>query len=289
MDEDDDGTKIISGDRAVMTQDSGSLLNKASGGDRAAFDDLARESLPKLRGVIWRMIGHPEDCEDVMQASLTKAWESIGTFAGRSQFSTWLVAIATRTAIDHLREQKRWRRESQIAYANLCASEEEMQGEIAQTMMEPEFVFDAKEHIAYCFVCIGRSIAPDEQAALVLRDVMDFSNREAANILGISDSVLRHRLAAAREQMEKQYDGLCALISKTGICHQCEGLGLAAVAMGKQRMPLPDIDTFAQRIAQIRAIEPDKRRDKPLHDVFFRRCKSIEEEGRGSTVPDNCD
>src|SRR5690606_17155580 len=139
-----------------------------------------------------------------------------------------------------------------------------------------------------CFVCIGRSIAPDEQAALVLRDVMEFSNREAANVLGISDSVLRHRLSAAREQMEQRYDGLCALISKTGICHQCEGLGLAAEAMGGQRTSLPDIDNLVSRIAAVRNVDPGARKDSALHDIFFRRCKRVEEEGLGSTMPVDC-
>jgi RNA polymerase sigma-70 factor (ECF subfamily) len=272
-----------------MSSDTDDLVARARAGDRAAFDSLVRDCLPKLRGVVWRLVGHPEDCEDIVQASLIRAWESITTFGGRSAFSTWAISIATRVAIDHLRAQKRWRRESQIAYANLCASDDTMQGEIAGTMMEPEFLFDAREHVAYCFVCIGRSIAPDEQAALVLRDVMDFSSRETANVLGVSDSVLRHRLAAARAQMEQRYDGLCALISKTGICHQCEGLGLAAEAMGGKRTTLPDIDSLAARIAEVRAVDPAARKDGALHDIFLRRCKQIEEEGRGSTMPEDCE
>jgi RNA polymerase sigma-70 factor (ECF subfamily) len=234
------------------------------------------------------MVGHPEDCEDISQDALTKAWESISKFAGRSSFSTWLVSIATRCAIDHLRAQRRWRRESQIAFANICAASEDLQSEFMAPMMEPEFVFDAKEHIAYCFVCIGRSLPPDEQAALVLRDVMEFSNREAANVLGTSESVLRHRLSAARAQMEGRYEGLCALVSKTGICHQCKGLGLAAEAVGAKRKELPDIDSLAARMEIIRSIDPDKRRDVKLHDVFFRRCKPIEEQGTGSIEPGNC-
>lgn len=273
----------------IMAKEAGTLEQRAQNGERAAFDALVRDCLPKLRAVVWRMVGHPEDCDDIVQSSLLKAWENIGRFAGRSKFSTWVISIATRAAIDHLRAKKRWRRESQIAYANLCASDTELQGEIAQVMMEPEFVFDAREHIAYCFVCIGRSIAPDEQAALVLRDVMDFSSREAANVLGVSDSVMRHRLAAAREQMEQRYDGLCALISKTGICHQCEGLARAAETMNGRRVSVPDVDSFASRIAQIRAVDPDQRKDRVLHDVFFRRCKGVEEDGLGSTTPEHCD
>jgi len=46
------------------------------------------------------MIGHPEDWEEVIQDSLLKAWQDIDSFYGRSQFSSWLISIGTRTAID---------------------------------------------------------------------------------------------------------------------------------------------------------------------------------------------
>jgi len=266
-----------------------SRVARAVAGDRPAFEALVAEAMPRIRAVIWRMIGHPEDCEDVLQEALVKAYEAIGAFEGRSSFSTWAVAIAARCAVDHLRGQKRWRRESQIAYANLCATNQEWQGEVATAMMEPEFSFDAKEHVAYCFVCVGRSLPPDEQAALVLRDVMDFSSREAANTLGTSESVLRHRLSAARTGMAQRYDGLCALVNKTGMCHQCEGLGEAAEAVGAKKAELPDIDTMADRMAQLRAVDPNARRNANLHDVFFRRCKQVEEREIGATVPEDCD
>lgn len=264
------------------------LLVAAQSGDRAAFDRLAEPVLTKVRGAIWRMIGHQQDCDDILQDALLKAWQALPGFDGRSQFSTWLTSIAMRCAIDHLRGQKRWRRESQIAYANVCTTSEEMQGEIMGTLAEPEFTFDAKEHIAYCFVCVGRSLPPDEQAALVLRDVMEFSGREAANVLGTTESVLRHRLAAARQTMEGRYEGLCVLVSKTGICRQCTGLGAAAEAVGSRAAPLPDIESFADRMEAIRKTDPARRRNHKLHEVFFRRTKQIEDAGLGGTV-EECD
>lgn len=262
-------------------------VEKAKAGDRAAFDRLARDAMLKLRSYLWRMIGHPEDCDDLTQTALAKAWGAIHKFDGKSSFSTWLISIANRTAIDFLRQQKRWRAESQIAYANLCSESEEWQAEVMAPMMEKEFEFDAKQHIAYCFVCIGRSLPPDEQAALVLRDVMDFSNREAANVLGTSESVFRHRLSAARQAMQGKYEHLCALVSKTGICHQCSGLGVAAEAVGARNADLPDVDSFAQRLQLVREQDPVRMSNRSLQDVFFRRCKEVEEQGIGSTTPDS--
>lgn len=272
----------------TIDADEAQLIDDAKRGRRAAFDVLVTAALPKIRGVVWRLIGHPEDCDDIVQVALTKAWQAIGGFDGRSAFSTWAVAIASRVAIDHVRTQKRWRRESQIAYANLCAVSPEMQGEVGAAMSEPEFRFDVREHVAYCFVCIGRSLPPDEQAALVLRDVMEFSGREAADVLGTTESVMRHRLAAARQAMRERYDGLCALISKTGMCHQCEGLGEAAAALGAETTPLPEVEDLAQRMEIVRDIDPNARDGQALHDLFFRRCKEVEADERGATVPVDC-
>ena len=170
------------------------LIAKARQGDRSAFSSAVEAELPKLRRITRRMIGHPED---VLQDALIKAWSAIGSFEERSAFSTWLASIVSRAAIDHLRRQKRWRTEAQVAYANLCAGSEELSGEVMSAATSPDFAFEVREHIAYCFACVGRSLPPDEQAALVLRDVLDLSGREAANVLGVSDSVLRHRLSTA--------------------------------------------------------------------------------------------
>lgn len=262
------------------------LLARAQGGDKAAFDTLASSAMAPARGVVQRMVGHPEDAADIVQQALLNAWQAIGSFKGEARFSTWLTAIATRLAIDHLRAQKRWRTEAQVAYANLCAESEELSGEVMSAFASPDFSFEVREHVAYCFTCVGRSLPPDEQAALVLRDVMDMSNREAANVLATTESVLRHRLAAARKAMEEKYEGLCALVNKQGICHQCRGLSEVAAMVSQGTVPPPpDVATLAARLAVVRAVDPERGSSAGLHDVFWRRTKQIEEKGLGSTEP----
>ncbi|WP_298822211.1 RNA polymerase sigma factor [uncultured Roseibium sp.] len=258
------------------------LIKKAKKGDRQAFTELLSAELPKLRRIVRRLIGHPEDSEDILQETVTKAWTRITTFEEKSLFSTWVTSIATRAAVDHLRTQKRWRTEAQVAYANLCASSQDLSGEVMTALSDPEFSYDVQQHVAYCFTCVGRSLPADEQAALVLRDVLDLSSREASTVLGVSDSVLRHRLSAARTAMQDKFEGLCALVNKKGICHQCAGLKMAAGATGAKTL-FPEIDDFADRMAVVRAAEPGTM--SSLHDIFWRRTKQIEDAGEGSVEP----
>ncbi len=214
-------------DEAGADADENQLLTRARCGNRAAFDALVARCSRRVTGVLRRMIGNPADVADVFQESLTKAWQALPEFRGDARFATWLQSIAMRQSLDFLRGKKRYR-----AGALLYAQQEcERTGTAAEVMAligMPEFHFDVKEHIAYCFSCVGRSLDPELQAALLLRDVYDLSNDEAAAQLGISRSVLRHRVAEARDTMMQRYDRLCALVGKQGVCYQCEGLRAGA-------------------------------------------------------------
>jgi DNA-directed RNA polymerase specialized sigma24 family protein len=43
------------------------------------------------------------------------------------------------------------------------------------------------------FSCVGRSLEPEQQAAIVLREVIDYTNREAADVVGVSEAVSAKR------------------------------------------------------------------------------------------------
>lgn len=262
------------------------LIDRAQAGERSAFDVLLAEALPRARGVVRRMVGHPDEADDIVQDAMLRAWESIGSFRGEARFSTWLTTIASRVAVDHLRRVKRWRTEAQVAYANLCAADESMSGEVIDAFSQPDFSYEVREHIAYCFACVGRSLPAHEQAALVLSDVVDMSGRDAAKVLGTSESVYRHRLSAARQSMTEKYEGLCALVAKTGICHQCKGLREIAPE-ARRGGPFPDVRDYAARAAVVREAAFAGGPMANLHDVFWRRTAEIEEKGIGSTEPES--
>jgi RNA polymerase sigma-70 factor (ECF subfamily) len=257
----------------------------AQAGDRHAFDRLAQGAFPKLRGTIRRMVGHPQQTDDLVQEALAKGWASIGAFDGRSAFSTWLCRIGTNVAIDFLRAEKRWREHAQVAYANECNASPDLAMEVGGVLMSPSFHYDVKEHVAFCFTCVGRSLDPELQAALLLREVQDLSNQEAAKSLGLTESVFRHRLSEARGAMERTFEGLCALVNKQGVCYQCSGLRDAIPDTGRQGEPAPESLPFERRLEVVRACDADAGRSQELHDLFWRRIADQEREGRGEVRP----
>src|SRR5580693_9104013 len=195
----------------IPSNEEVALVERARDGDSDAFDSLLDPWRKPLFGYIYRMVTLRQDAEDLLQDVLVRVLENIREYRGEARFKSWVFGIATHVCLDHLRKRKRWRVEAQ------CLGEEE-------ATADPEFRFEIREHIAFCFSCISRTLPPEEQAAVMLKEVLGFTSEEAAKILSVSEPVFRHRLAAARAKMTEGYDGLCALINKSGICHQCRGL-----------------------------------------------------------------
>jgi len=195
------------------------LLGQARRGDRRAYDDLVAPHLGSLRGLLRRMVGDPQDAADLLQDTLLRAHSRLETFRGDSKLSTWLCSIAVRLALNHL-SSRRLEEGTQIRLRDHI--HDRQVGELRQRFATD--AYDAREHIAFCFTCVSRSLPGEEQAALILRDVLELSNDEAARTLDVSTPVLRHHLASARAAMQSRFEGLCRLVSKTGVCHQCEGL-----------------------------------------------------------------
>ncbi len=256
---------------------------RAIAGDQAAFEALLMQFKPKLRAVIRRMVGHPDDTDDLVQESVIRAWESIATFRGDSTFGTWLCAIGIRQAIDHLRQQKTWRAQAQVAYSNECFKDEQLQSEVIAVFSDPAFAYEAKEHVAYCFTCVGRSLPPEQQAVLVMREVLGMTSREAASALGVTDSVMRHHLSEARREMEQRFEGLCSLVNKGGVCYQCKGLR-EATPVARQGGSIPIVEDLDARLAVVRQANIDSGTSQCLHDLFWRRTKDLEDSGRGSPI-----
>ncbi len=273
--------------REIAAEEESQLVEKAREGDGVAFGALVEPWRKPLFGYIYRMVTLRQDAEDLLQDVLVRVLEGIRTYRGEARFKSWLFGIATHVCLDHLRSKKRWRVEAQLIGEQESKATPGQFEELHQLMTQPEFSFEIREHIAFCFSCIARTLPPEEQAALMLKEVLGFTNEEAARIAGSSEPVFRHRLSAARGKMIEDYAGLCALINKEGLCYQCSGL--QAVAPDGHRGPeLVQIEVapgmamnaeslFDARLAIVRDTDLEMGRTRVLHDVFYASLTRREE------------
>jgi RNA polymerase sigma-70 factor (ECF subfamily) len=242
--------------------DESALIARVLDGDRAAFDALAAPHQARLESFLLRLVANPDDARDLAQETLLQAFRKLRDYRGESSFGTWLFSIGTRLGLTHLRTRKRWPTTTQLEMHERCHEDAEFLGELGQELGRQDFRYEVAEHVAYCFACVGRALDPEESAAVILTEIFELPNAEAARILGMSESVLRHRLAAGRQTMTQAFDGLCALVAKQGACHQCSILRDAAPAdrRGPEVPRLGDVDAqheapdarFARRLEVLR-------------------------------------
>ncbi len=254
------------------------LVDAAKNGDRAAFGTLVEPWRGPLFGYIYRMVSLRQDAEDLLQDVLVRALESLPSFRRDSRFKSWLFGIATHVCLDHLRGKKRWRVEAQLEGEKEADKTPGAIEGLRALMSAPDFIFEIREHISFCFTCIGRSLPPEQQAAIVLREMLGFSNEEAAGMMEVSEPVFRHRLSDARSTMIKSYEGLCRLIGKEGVCYQCEGLrqiaplknqGPPLVAITPKGGTVTPESLFDARIDIVREAPLENGTTRTMHDRFY--------------------
>jgi RNA polymerase sigma-70 factor (ECF subfamily) len=180
---------------------------------------------PALRSYILRITASRQDAEDIAQETWIRAQRSLEGFKGDSSVKTWLFAIAQNIARDHLRALKRWPEEVGDICKDAAMKDPDFFRE-AMTIRQtsPHGAFEIREHIAFCFTCVSRSLPLEQQLALMLKEVYGFSVKEIATIMDNTEAMVKYWLHTGRGRMIAMFDRRCALINKEGVCHQCTEL-----------------------------------------------------------------
>jgi len=171
------------------------------------------------------MTASVEDTEDILQDTYIKAHSKLDTFKGESSLKTWVFAIASNLAKDHLKSKKRWPENvtdicKDAALNNPQFFQEAMH--IRQT--SPQGHFEIKEHISFCFTCVSRSLPLEQQLTVLLKEVYEFRVKEIAQIIDQTEAMVKYYLHTGRSKMIEVFDHRCSLINKEGVCHQCTEL-----------------------------------------------------------------
>ena len=179
----------------------------------------------ELKSFILRMTASVQDAEDIVQETYIKAHAKLNTFRGESSLKTWVFRIASNLATDLLRAKKRWPETvTDICREEVLGNRQFFQEALHIRQTSPQGNFEIKEHIAFCFTCISKSLPLEQQIALLLKEVYGFSVKEVASILDQTEAMVKYYLHTSRSKMIDIFDHRCALINKQGICHQCTEL-----------------------------------------------------------------
>jgi len=98
--------KIPAEGSRLVEADERELIRRAQRGDRAAFDAVVRLYDHEVLRLALKVVGSPEEAQDLYQEAFLKVYRSLGHFRFDSRFSTWLYRVVMNVCLDHLRKQK---------------------------------------------------------------------------------------------------------------------------------------------------------------------------------------
>ncbi len=159
--------------------------------DDQKFEQIVVEHSSFVYNVAYRMMGNPDDADEVVQDTFLSAYRARDRFRGDAQVTTWLYRIAINASLMRLRKQSR-RREIPTDPAEVYKKVDSVDWTDApdKTALNNELKAKLQESIG--------KLPDDLRAAVVLRDVQGLTNDEAAGILEVSVSALKARLHRGR-------------------------------------------------------------------------------------------
>jgi len=165
-------------------------------GDRAEFARLVDEYSLHIYRLALRLLGNPQDAEDVLQNTFLNALRALPKFESRSSLSTWLYRIAVNEALMMIRKRK-----PQISLTPVNEEgDEDEDGEEMQIVdwgHLPESDLLSNEARQHVDAAIQR--LPDTlRVVFLLRDIEGLSIEETAATLHISQAAVKTRLLRAR-------------------------------------------------------------------------------------------
>lgn len=187
---------------AEASQAGGSRVN-ASEDDVDLFARLLASHQEKLYRVAYRMTGHHEEAQDLLQDALLEAFRSFQRFQRGTYFDKWLYRIMTNTFIDRQRHRKRVGRVESLD-APISGEEGEFGArEIADWDSNPAIITlreTYSEPMQQALDCLS----PEFRMVLILSDVEEFSYEEISEIMGTPIGTVRSRLHRARSEVRRR-------------------------------------------------------------------------------------
>ena len=166
-------------------------------GDVNAFEGLVTAYEKNADNLALRMLGDPQDAEDVTQEAFLKAYQSLSSFRLDSRFSVWLYRIVSNLCLDQLRRRQR-RPEQSLTVEN--DEGEEAQQDVPDENFSPEALLERK--LTREAVRRGLDALPDEQRQiLLLRELEGMSYEEIGQALSLEPGTVKSRIFRARKRL----------------------------------------------------------------------------------------
>jgi len=184
-------------------------LAAATAGDAEAFRTLTQRYQRELHLHCYRMLGSIQDAEDALQETLLRAWRHLDSFAHRSSLRSWLYRIATNVCLTAAARPRgeppppAWLADavatSSEPVIHLSPYPDAWLDELEAPSDNPAVHYELRESVELAFLATVQLLPPRQRAVLILRDVLNWSAGEVAELLGATTASVNSALQRARD------------------------------------------------------------------------------------------
>lgn len=178
------------------------FIERLQSRDERAFLELVQLYQVRVYKLVLRMLGRPDEAEDMAQEVFVQVFKAVATFRGDSKLSTWIYRIAVNLCKNRLKYLTRRKTEAQDEYE---PAEERAEigarGVTTSELSRPDQLVEGYQLERIVEVAIAEMDA-DFREILVLRDIEDLSYEELSEITGLPDGTVKSRLHRARTMLK---------------------------------------------------------------------------------------
>jgi RNA polymerase sigma-70 factor (ECF subfamily) len=175
------------------------LIQKAQQGDAGAFNQIVSAYRRRILGTISRLIGRPEDVEDVAQEVFIRLYFSLGQLRTAEVFEPWLYRLTVNASYDYLRKSRR-RVESRMA--DLSEQQVMMADAVAGSRAQTDET--EKRRVRDTVHELLSTVSEEDRILLTLKEVEGLSLKELEKIYHVNENALKVRLFRARQRVLKK-------------------------------------------------------------------------------------
>jgi RNA polymerase sigma-70 factor (ECF subfamily) len=177
------------------------LIERARSGDEVAFNQVVQAYRKRILGTIARLIGRPEDVEDVGQEVFLRLYYSLEQLRTPEVFEPWLYRLTVNAAYDYLRRQRR-RHESRMS--DLSEQQVMMADAVAGGKASEEE--NRRTKIREMMQSLLDKISEEDRILLLMKEVEGLSLKELEKIYKVNENALKVRLFRARQRVLKAFE-----------------------------------------------------------------------------------
>jgi RNA polymerase sigma factor (sigma-70 family) len=202
------------------------LVELAEAGDGVALERLVQRHQVWIYNVALRMVGRPEDAEDVTQEVLVKVITKLSSFEGRSSFRTWLYRIVSNHVISMRRRP--WER-LYGSFERHGALIDSLADERSGETVEQEMLIEGAK--AACMTGMLLCLDREQRLVMILGGIFGVDSRLGAAFLEVTPDNFRQMLSRARKQLKAFMEEKCGLMNPENPC-RCPAKTRAAIRRG---------------------------------------------------------